>query len=214
MFFGVSHIELPVRDLSASQDFYVEGLGLTCSAQGEDWVDLDGCTVILRLKQVKQSAAPVTLRVQSNSLEEARDHLIKLGAQVLCDIERTPELTLFTILRDADDHRIMIWRNLSEDEYGFDPQLPKEKDWHPDAEELLHALLKSVPALFRSMARKRITKTAETMTAENVNTESVDKDTVVRASILSTLSFMRHKLHEPLRELGYDPNDYQEEFDA
>lgn len=209
MFYGVSHIDLPVKDLEKSRTFYVEAMGFAIRNKGESWVDVDSSTLMIRLRQSEGSCTVATLRIQIDKLEEGRAHLIAAGAQPATEIERTEELEMVTVLLDPDQHRIVLWRHLSEDEYGFNPMLPKEKQWHPEAEQLLHDILRNVPALFRAIARRRITAMAESLT-----TETVDNITVVRAAIMATARVMRRFLRQPLHDLGYDPALYQEEFES
>ncbi|MFO7653172.1 MAG: hypothetical protein R6X25_05045, partial [Candidatus Krumholzibacteriia bacterium] len=52
-------------------------------------------------------------------------------------------------------------RRLTEDEWNFVPELPKQGEWYPDAEDLLQRLLGHVPALFRMLARRKVTRVVE-----------------------------------------------------
>ena len=102
----------------------------------------------------------------------------------------------------------MLWRALTEDEYGFDPEIPSEGAWDPGAEEFLKVILRRVPALFRGRARLKITRKAESLSVG-----VVDEHTVIRASLLSTPRIMRGILRAPLVDMGVDLDKYKEEFE-
>lgn len=207
--YGISHIDVPVRDLDRAQKFYVEVLGFVSCERTDAWVDVEAGTVKLRLTQSGVPGPTVTIRLQCGQVEEARERLLHAGAKPVSEVERTPELELVTVVADPDEHRLILWRPLTEDEYGFDPELPTEKVWTPEAEARLKAILRTVPVLFRALARKRITKTSEIMSGDEV-----DAHIVVRASILSTAKIMRKLMRAPLSDLGIDLERYQEDFDA
>lgn len=63
-------------------------------------------------------------------------------------------------------HAIILWRTLTEDEWGFVPDIPKQGEWYPEAEQLLKRLLSHVPALFRMLARRKTTRVIELLAAE------------------------------------------------
>ena len=46
-------------------------------------------------------------------------------ALALCTAAGTPEQELFAQVTDSDGHILTLWRELSEDEYGYVPELPK-----------------------------------------------------------------------------------------
>ncbi len=209
MFHGVSHIDLSVRSLARARALYVEVMGFVVRDQGIDWMHADAGTVLLRFRECDEPNSPVSIHVQGHSLAEGRRRLIKAGAQAITELERTEDLKMVTVLVDEDMNRIVLWRELSEDEYGFDPDLTKEMTWLPESEKLLHDLLRHVPTLFRAAARRRITRRSESLATTRVGNEEV-----VRGSILATAKFMRGVLRKPLQELGYDPECYREEFDA
>jgi len=212
MFFGVTHIDVPVTDFIRAEDLWGKLIGLKEIKRGEGFVDLDSGSVILRLVQVKQVTRPVSLRVNVPDVQRACDLLIQSGARPLYEIQRTPALELEAHVADMDGNTVIVWRELNEDEYGFIPDLPKHGEWHPDAESLLVELLAHVPALFRSMARRKVTRIVEEVASYDHS--SVTREHVIRGYILSSAKIKRNRLLEPLKSCGIDPARYPEEFDA
>jgi predicted enzyme related to lactoylglutathione lyase len=212
MFFGVSHIDVPVCDLARSEAFWGKLIGLQEIKRGEGFIDLDSGSVILRLVHVSQIIRPVTLRVSVPDVQAAYDLLVKSGGRALYEAQRTPALELEAHVADPDGNSVVVWRELSEDEYGFVPELPKQGEWHKESEELLNELLKYVPALFRSMARRKVTKIIEEVAGYDHS--PVTREHVIRGYILSSAKIKRDRLIEPLKMCGIDPGDYKEEFDA
>jgi predicted enzyme related to lactoylglutathione lyase len=211
MFYGVTHVDLPVSELERSQRLYVDVMGLSVKRAGEGWVELESGTVGLRLMQTKRPERLTALRVQVPDVDAALNTLVAAGAKLLYATMRTPELELVAQVADFDGHIITVWRELSEDEYGFAPELPKEMTWAPEAEELMKSLLKHVPALFRALARRKVVREAEALAK---STNLVTKDAVVRGYILASARVTRSRAIEPLRAHGYDPDDYRAEFEA
>ena len=158
MFFGVTHVDVPVTDIARAEAFWGKLIGLKEVKRGEGFLDLDSGSVILRLVQVPSVSRPVTLRVHVGNVEAAYDTLVKSGGRALYESQRTPALEVEAHVADPDGNAAIVWRELSEDEYGFTPELPKQGEWQPEAEELLNRLLGFVPALFRGMARRKVTK--------------------------------------------------------
>ncbi len=212
MFFGVTHIDVPVTDLSRGEAFWGKLIGLKEVKRGEGFIDLDSGSVILRLVQVAQVARPVTLRVSVPDVQRAYELLTQSGGRPLYEAQRTPALELEAHVADPDGNTVIVWRELSEDEYGFVPELPKQGEWLPEAETLLNDLLSYVPALFRSMARRKVTKIIEEVAGYDHS--AVTREHVIRGYILASAKVKRDRLIEPLRQCGIDPAKYQEEFDA
>ncbi len=212
MFFGISHIDLPVTDFARAEAFWGKLIGLKEVKRGEGFIDLDSGNVILRLVQVPQVARPVTVRVCVPNVEDAYDLLVKSGGRSLYEAYRTPALELEAHVADPDGNTVIVWRELSEDEYGFSPELPKQGEWEQGTEKLLNELLSYVPALFRGMARRKVTKIIEEV-AEIDNTV-VNREAVIRGYIMSSAKIKRDRLIEPLKLCGIDPDNYKEEFDS
>lgn len=105
----------------------------------------------------------------------------------------------------------MLWRALTEDEWGFVPDLPKQGEWYPDAEALLQRLLSHVPALFRMLARRKTTRVIEQLAREAKS--PVTRELVIKGYITSSAKVTRYRLVEPLRAEGINPDDYREDFD-
>jgi len=212
MFYGVTHIDLPVTDIARAEAFWGKLIGLNEAKRGEGFLDLDSGSVMLRLVQVPAVSRPVTLRVHVHDVQAAYDKLIGSGGRALYEAQRTPALELEAHVADPDGNTVVVWRALSEDEYGFVPELPKEGEWQEDAETLLNELLSYVPALFRSMARRKVTKIIEEVAGWDKS--PVTREHVIRGYILASAKIKRNRLIEPLKQCGIDPDDYREEFDA
>jgi catechol 2,3-dioxygenase-like lactoylglutathione lyase family enzyme len=212
MFFGVTHIDVPVTDLARAEAFWGKLIGLKEVKRGEGFIDLDSGSVILRLVQVLQVARPVSLRVSVPDVQRAYELLLQSGGRALYEVQRTPALELEAHVADPDGNAVIVWRELSEDEYGFVPDLPKQGAWTAEAEALLLKLLAYVPALFRSMARRKVTKIIEEVASYDHS--AVTSEHVIRGYILSSAKIKRDRLIQPLKECGIDPGKYREEFDA
>lgn len=210
LFHGLSHVDVPVRDLKRALKIYRDGLGFPVKAEGEGWVDLDAATAIIRLLESRQVERPASLRIEAVDIEAAVKALAKAGAEVLYEAGRTDDLTVEGTVRDRDNNTIIIWRALSEDEYDFDPDLPTELTWKPEAEALLKSMLKSVPALFRGLARRKVVKEAERRAGGK---GLIDEELVVRSYISAQSPPTRPRARKPIREHGFDPDDYADEFD-
>lgn len=212
MFFGVTHIDLPVTDFAPAEAFWGKLIGLKEVKKGEGFLDLDSGSVILRLVQVQQVSRPVTLRVHVGDVQAAFDKLIRSGGRALYEAQRTPALEFEAHVADPDGNIVIVWRELSEDEYGFTPELPKQGEWQPEAEELFNQLLAFVPALFRGMARRKVTKVIEEVAGWDKT--AVTREHVIRGYILSSAKIKRNRLIEPLKKCGIDPDKYKEDFEA
>jgi predicted enzyme related to lactoylglutathione lyase len=209
--FGVSHVNVPVRDLRKALRIYRDCLEFSVKQEGEEWVELDGGSMFLRLFQTKKPERPSSFRLQSSEVEADVQRLINAGVTLLYEPHRTPELTIESSLRDPDGNTLVVWRALSEDEYGFSPELPKELVWDHDAETLLKSMLKAVPALFRGLARRKIVAEAE---RRAVLIGRVDRELTIRSYISAQSPPNRGRLIEPLKEHGINPDDYRDEFDS
>lgn len=127
MFFGVSHVDLPVTDLARGRRLYGDGLGFAVVKEGEGFVELDSNTVKLRLLEVREVEYRTALRLQVSDVPGAWKRLVELGATAGYPPDRTPRLELAGSVRDPDGHRLEVWRPLSEDEYGYLPELPRSR---------------------------------------------------------------------------------------
>ena len=212
MFFGVTHVDVPVTDFGRAEAFWGKLIGLNEVKRGEGFIDLDSGSVILRLVQVQQVTRPVTLRVNVPDVQQAYDKLSQAGGRPLYEVQRTPALELEAHVADPDGNIVIVWRELTEDEYGFTPELPKQGEWAPESETLLNELLSYVPALFRSMARRKVTRIIEEIAG--YDNSPVTREHVIRGYILSSAKIKRDRLIEPLKKCGIDPEKYPEEFDA
>jgi catechol 2,3-dioxygenase-like lactoylglutathione lyase family enzyme len=210
-FYGLSHVDVPVVDLARARRFYVETLRFEPRAEGAGWLDLESGNAKVRLVESKQLEHPVALRVQSPTVEAAIDLLLQRGAKLVYAAARTPEQHLVGAVRDPDGNTVYVWRELTEDEYDAVPELPKQLVWQADAEALLKSLLKSVPALFRALARRRVAAMAEELAAR---THVVTREEVIRGFILASPKITRGRNRKPLVDHGIDVDKYQADWDA
>jgi catechol 2,3-dioxygenase-like lactoylglutathione lyase family enzyme len=210
-FFGLTHLDVPVSDLTRAKRLYGQILGFAVRSEGDGWVDLDTGTTTLRLVATARPESRVAIRVQSPTVEAAFEHLVRSGTQPVSPPTRTPDQRLIGSVRDPDGHTIHVWRPLTEDEYGFLPDLPTEMSWHPDAEKLLKSLLLSVPALFRGLARRRVVLVAEELAERS---KLVTKEDVIRSFILSSPRITRGRNRRPLVEHGIDVDRYSDDWNA
>lgn len=212
MFYGISHADLPVSDLARAERDWTELMGLRAVKRGDGFIDLDSGALQLRLVAVPKVEHTLSLRVSVRDVPAAYATLCAAGLRALVEPMHTPALELVATVADADGHRIVLWRDLTEDEYGFTPELPKEGEWQPDAETLLKSLLSHVPALFRALARRKVTRVVEELADQDRT--AVTREHVIRGYILASAKITRYRLVEPLRRCGIDPDRYREEFEA
>lgn len=211
MFFGVSHLVVQVTDLERSTHLWRDVMGFAVSREGEGYRDIDTGNVALRLIQVPAIESRISLHVAVRNVKETYGALLAQGASSRYATSRTPELEEMACVNDPDGHSLVLWRTLTEDEWDFVPELPKEGEWLPEAEQLLQRLLSHVPALFRMLARRKTTRIIEMMAREARS--PVTRELVIKGYITSSAKITRYRLIEPLRAEGINPDDYREDFD-
>jgi catechol 2,3-dioxygenase-like lactoylglutathione lyase family enzyme len=209
MFYGVSHVDLSVSNLARSRRFYSEGLGFAVVREGAGFCDLDAHSLQLRLIESRAIEYRCAIRLQVPNVEAAWQRLVELGGKALYEPARTEQLELVGSTSDPDGHCLTVWRNMSEDEYGFLPSLPKEQSWSGEAEKLLQSLLTRVPSLFRGLARRKVVREAEELAVGR----DVGRDDVIRAYIRSNAKITRYRVKAPLIEHGVDPEQYRADFE-
>lgn len=212
MFFGTSHVDIQVSNLEKAVTLWCEVIGLTELKRGNNFVDVDSGSIVLRLTKKTAISHPVTVRIHAADIQAAYATLLDAGMQDYFEPTHTDELEMVAGVRDGDGNTILVWRELTEDEYDFTPELPTETDWRPEAEDLLKQLLKRVPALFRATARKRTTRAIEELSRSENRT--IDREQVIRGYIMATPKFMRSQLIGPMKEEGINTDNYQEAFDS
>ena len=152
------------------------------------------------------------MRVVVRDVGQAYQMFLAAGATSRYTPMKTPELEEMACVSDPDGHSIVLWRALTEDEWGFVPDLPKQQgEWTEDAEDLLKRLLSHVPALFRMLARRKTTRIIELMALES--NSPVTRELVIKGYITSSAKVTRYRLVEPLRAEKINPDDYKAEFD-
>ena len=211
MFFGISHLVVPVTQLEQSTRLWRDIMGFTDVQRGEGHVDIDTGNVLVRLAQVPTVESSASIRVQVSDVNQCYEKLLAAGAVSRYAPMNTPSLEAMACVADADGHSIMLWRPLTEDEWGFVPDLPKQGEWTPEAEDLLKRLLSHVPALFRMLARRKTTRIIEQVAKEEKS--AVTRELVIKGYITASAKITRYRLVEPLKAEGINPADYQAEFD-
>ena len=211
MFFGISHVVVPVTDLEAATRLWVQVMGFIEQHRGEDHVDIDSGSAVLRLVRVPRVESRLSLRVTVRDVGQAYEALLSAGAESRYAPMRTPELEEMACVTDANGHSLVLWRALTEDEWDFVPELPKELVWSEESTDLLKRLLTHVPALFRMLARRKTTRVIEMM-AKEANSP-ITRELVIKGYITSSAKVTRSRLIEPLRAEGINPDDFQAEFD-
>jgi len=211
MFFGVSHLVVPVTDLTRAASLWRDVMGFAESRRGEGYLDIDTGNVAVRLIQVPTIESKLSLRLTVQNVQGAYQALLAGGAASRYEPMKTPELEEMACVSDPDGHAIVLWRMLTEDEWGFVPELPKQGEWYPDAEQLLQRLLMHVPGLFRMLARRKTTRVIEQLAREAQS--PVTRELVIKGYVTASAKITRSRLIEPLRSEGINPDDYREDFD-
>jgi predicted enzyme related to lactoylglutathione lyase len=209
MFYGVSHVDVSVTDLPRARRFYADAFGFVVKREGPGFCDVDTNTVVLRLIETRSVEHRSALRLQVSDVEKAFARLVELGARALYEPLRTPQLELVGSVADWDGNALSVWRNLSEDEYGFLPELPTAQSWQGEASQLLQSLLVGVPSLFRGLARRKVVREAEDL-AEG---RDVGREDVIRAYIRASAKITRGRVKKPLLAHGIDPDHYRADFE-
>jgi catechol 2,3-dioxygenase-like lactoylglutathione lyase family enzyme len=197
MFFGVSHLVVPVTDLNRAASLWRDVMGFAEARSGEGYLDIDTGNVAVRLMQVAAIESKLSLRLTVGNVPQAYQTMLAGGATSRYEPMKTPELEEMACVSDPDGHAIVLWRMLTEDEWGFVPELPKQGEWYPDAEQLLQRLLMHVPALFRMLARRKTTRIIEMMAREAQS--PVTRELVIKGYITSSAKVTRS------RGAGLDP---------
>ena len=209
--FGLSHIDVPVTNLERALSLYSNLLGFIEKRRGEAWVDLDTGSCTLRLIVTRKPENNVSIRVQTSTVEQTTNALLALGAKLIHRDLRSPEQELLACVRDFDGNTIYLWRELTEDEYDFVPEVPKVLTWQPEAEVFMQSVLKSVPSFFRALARRKVAAMAEELAAHS---KLVTKEEVVRGFILASPKITRYRNRQPLIDHGIDVERYKADWES
>ena len=183
-------------------------LGLTVRREAPEAVDLDAATALVRLFPVSRVEHRAALRFQVHQVEASWAKVVAAGAVVICEPTRTPLQELMAVVRDPDGHQVTLWRPLTEDEHDFTTEVPRTGQWQPGTEALLQSLLKTVPALFRGLARRKVVREAEALSGA----QGVDRQSVIKGFIRANSRPTRHRARQPLMDHGIDPEAYAEDF--
>ena len=211
MFHGISHVDLQVTDLEQSRKLWHDVIGFKINSEGEGFIVVDSGNVAIRLIEVPAIEHTGTVRLSVATVSSSYQHLVNAGASPRYEPMNTPELEKIACVTDHNGHSIILWRALSEDEWDFVPELPKTGEWYPDAEELVVNLLSHVPAFFRMLARRKVTRVVEELAREDDS--AVTREHVIKGYITASAKATRSRLIEPLKAEGIKPEDYQAEFD-
>lgn len=211
MFHGITHLDFQVTDLPKSRQLWSEIIGLSVSKEGDGYIELDSGNVAVRLIEVAVIEQTNTIRLSVPSVSKAYEKLVSHGATGKYESMNTPDLEKIACVTDSNGHSIIVWRNLTEDEWDFVPELPKTGEWLPEAEELVVRLISHVPAFFRMLARRKVTRVVEQLAKDD--NSPVTREHVIKGYITASAKVTRSRLIEPLKAEGINPEDYQAEFD-
>lgn len=211
MFHGISHVDVQVTNLTQSRNFWNNVIGFSVKSEGSGFVEIDSGNVAIRLIEVPAVEQTTTIRISVANVSKTYQQLINAGANSRYEPMKTPDLEKIACITDQNGHSIILWRALSEDEWDFVPELPKTGEWHADAEDLVVNLLSHVPAFFRMLARRKVTRVVEELAREDDS--AVTREHVIKGYITSSAKVTRSRLIEPLKAEGINPEDYQAEFD-
>lgn len=211
MFHGISHIDLQVTQLDKARDLWTSIVGLQVTREGDGYIDLDSGNVSIRLIEVPVIESTSTIRLSVPSVSQAYGKLVEHGATGKYEPMNTPGQEKIACVTDDNGHSIIVWRALTEDEWEYVPELPKTGEWLPEAEDLLVRLLSHVPAFFRMLARRKVTRVVEQLARED--NSPVTREHVIKGYITASAKVTRSRLIEPLKSEGINPDDYQAEFD-
>jgi len=211
MFHGISHVDLQAVNLGQTRQFWTDIIGFSIKSQGDGFVEIDSGNVAIRLIEVPAIEQTAVVRISVADVTKAYQKLIDAGATSRYEPMKTPDLEKIACVTDQNGHSIILWRALSEDEWDFVPELPKTGEWYPDAEELMVKLISHVPAFFRMLARRKVTRVVEELAKEEQS--AVTREHVIKGYITSSAKVTRSRLIEPLKSEGIDPDDYKIDFD-
>lgn len=211
MFHGISHIDLQVTDLDKARHLWADIIGFRVSSEGDGFIELDSGNVGLRLIEVGRVEHTGSIRISVPSVEAAYKKLLSAGLSSRYAPMHAPDLEKIACVNDDNGHAIILRRPLTEDEWDFVPDLPKTGEWLPDAEDLVVRLLSHVPAFFRMLARRKVTRVVEKLALDD--NSPVTREHVIKGYITSSAKVTRSRLIAPLKAEGIDPDDYKDEFD-
>lgn len=211
MFYGISHIDMQVTDLKQAKQLWSGVIGFTVCKEGEGFAELDSGNVAIRLIEVPVIEQTISIRLSVPEVDKAYAQLVEQGAKSRYEPMNTPDLQKIACVTDSNGHSIIVRRELTEDEWGFSPDLHKTGDWLPEAEALVVSLLSHVPAFFRMLARRKVIRVVEQLALDDDS--PVTREHVIKGYITASAKVTRVRLIEPLKAEGINPDDYQAEFD-
>lgn len=121
MFFGISHLIVPTADLERAAQLWRDVIGAEVH-RGDGFVDIDTGSATLRLAQVSRVESSLSLRLQVRQVQTTYDSLLAAGCSTRYAPMKTPELEGNGLRQRWRQASIVLWRPLSEDEWGFVPE--------------------------------------------------------------------------------------------
>lgn len=212
VFFGLSHVDVEVRSVDRASAALTLACGFSVAQQGAGFCDIETGSGLVRFIETTTVTRTASLRLQVADVVEAHRRLLHAGYRRHYDPERLEAEVVASVL-DDDGNVFRVWRPLTEDERDAPVPLPTTRVWTDETTHLLQSLLKQVPALFRGLARRKVTREVEALSeAEGT---AIDRRLVVRGFIRSNAPFTRRLRTEgPLRAHGFDPADFKTDYDA
>ncbi|MEK7431949.1 MAG: DUF2621 family protein [Cyanobacteriota bacterium] len=208
MILALSHIDIYVKDLIKSTKLYKDIFGFEISEYEKDHVDFESGFIKIRLNKTPKILFKSSLRLEVEDVHKIVNLLKEKGCTEIVSPILINKTIISSEILDYDGNKLVIWRNLNENEMEKPPELKKSKIWHSEEEELLQTLLKNVPLLFRGVARKKAVLEVENMNEDIL----ISRHSVISGYIRATPDIMKHVTKKHLINLGFNPNDYKEEY--
>lgn len=193
-----------LADLPAGERFLVEGLGFEVRAREAGTIRLENGALGLILEPARDGESPqeLTLEVVADDPESAAVSLAGLagvefsGAPVWVS-ERRRECTVATPFR----LRLVIFRELNEDELEVPPALDTSLLWSGEVTILVQSALRRVPLALRATSRARVVADAEAAALASGRL-AVEVGDAATALLDATPEFRRQAVVEWLAERG------------
>ncbi|QGJ69352.1 Hypothetical protein PBC10988_10260 [Planctomycetales bacterium 10988] len=208
MFYGVSHFVLEVSDLGRAKAYYCDVLEMEIKEESKDQLILDAGTTDLYIIEKEDPQPRSGICFQVGEMPWLLERLAQANVEFPETVKPAEGERWEILMTDGQGNQMILWQKLGEDDWANPVPLPAEIEWTEEAEELMQGLLKRVPALFRDLARKKAVAETELLAENN----RVIKEHVVRGYIRANPRITRFRVKKPIREMGYNPEDYAEDF--
>ena len=193
-----------LADLPAAERFLVDGLGFEVRRRENGSVVLENGALGLILQPLRGEELPqeLTLEVVSDEPESAAAKLaalagVEFSGTAVWVSERRRECTLTTPFH----LRLVIFRELNEDELAVPPALVTSLIWPEGVTVLVQGALRRVPLAFRASSRERVVADAESAALAS-GRFSVEVGDAATALLDATPEFRRQAVVDWLADRG------------